>query len=243
MNRRSTPLFIAAMAFAAPALLTACSDDTTTVADETTPVSSTGSPSSSTLTADVLLTDADTVYSDGADWFRLATGDEDLDGHGDLAHPCLAEGLNGTGASQVVRADFELRNTQEPDIEVQGDLLTELVGQYDDAAAAEAAYDAVVAAVTECAERPAAITDFRSFEPRAVDAGTEALIVDAHFGPLPEALEDGDSAYIMETGVALDGDRVVVLTSVIVGQDYNFLDEDGGTPVNQMLPVAVDRLG
>lgn len=243
VNRRSTPLLITAAAFAAPFLLAACSDDATTVADSTgtTPVAS--SPGASGLSADVLLTDADTVYSDGADWFRLATGDEDLDGNGDLANPCLAAGLSGTGATDVVRADFELRNTQEPDVAVQGDLLTQLVGQYDDEAAAEAAYDSVVEALAGCTDRPAAITEFRSFEPRAVDAGNEAQIVDAHFGPLPAALEDGDSAYIMETGVARSGDRVIVLTSVIVGQDYNFLDEDGGTPVNQMLPAAVERLG
>lgn len=243
MNRRSTPLLLAAAAFAASPLLAACSDDTTASADDSTPVGSGGASTSTSLTVDALLTDADTVYSDGADWFRLATGDEGLDGNGDLAHPCLATGLTGTGASTVIRADFELRNTQRPRLEVRGDQLTELVGQYADATAAAAAYDTVVAAVTDCGERPAAITDYRSFEPRTVTAGTEAQIIDAHFGPLPADLEDGDSAYIMETGIALDGDRIVVLTSIIVGQDYNFLDEDGGTPVNQMLPVAVDRLG
>jgi hypothetical protein len=43
----------------------------------------------------------------------------------------------------------------------------------------------------------------------------------------------------METGVVRKGDRVVVLTSVVVGQDYDFLD---GTPVERMLPKAAARL-
>ncbi|KRB78140.1 hypothetical protein ASE01_08275 [Nocardioides sp. Root190] len=242
MNRRTTQLLLAATAFAAPALLTACGSDATADDRAANP--------GTTRTVDVadLLTDADTVYSDGADWFRLATGNESLDGNGDLAHPCLAQGLSGLGATDVVRADFELRNSDAPDIEVKGDLFTQLIGQYDDEAAASAAYDQVLAALAKCEDRPGAITEYRSFEPRDVqgagaDAGDRAQVVDAQYGPLPAALEDGDSAYIMETGVALVGDRVTVLTSVIVGQDYNFLEEDGGTPVNQMLPKAVDRLG
>ncbi|NHA01670.1 hypothetical protein G5V59_23280 [Nocardioides sp. W3-2-3] len=46
----------------------------------------------------------------------------------------------------------------------------------------------------------------------------------------------------METGLVRVGNRLAVLTSVIVGQDYNFLDEDGGTPVNRMLPKAAARM-
>jgi hypothetical protein len=238
VNRRSTQLLLAATAFAAPALLSACGGDATADDEATGPAA--------TRTVDVadLMTDADTVYSDGADWFRLTTGDETLSGNGDLAHPCLAKGLTGLGATDVVRADFELRNLDDPDIEVKGDLLTQLIAQYDDEAAAAAAYDDVLATLATCEERPEAITDYRSFEARdVVGAGDRAQVVDAHFGPLPSALEDGDSAYIMETGLALVGDRLTVITSVVVGQDYNFLEEDGGTPVNQMLPKAADRLG
>jgi opacity protein-like surface antigen len=242
MNRRSTQSILAASTFAAAALLTACAGSEAASDDATT----TPAPSaqSTPLDEQVLLTDDQTVYSDGADWFRLGTGDEGLDGNGDLANPCLPGGLSGTGATEVVRADFELRNTADPSVEVSGDLLTQLVGQYDDRTAAAAAAEAVVAALEECTDRPAAITEFRTLATREVPAGQgTGSITDAHFGPLPASLEDGSSAYIMETGVAVAGDRVVVLTSVIVGQDYNFLPEDGGTPVERMLPLAVDLAG
>lgn len=237
-----------AAAVAAATLLGACGSDPSAADDRApaTPADQAGTTSTSAaadaLTEDVLLTDDDTVYNEGADWFRTATGDEDLDGNGDLAHPCLAEGLSGTGATEVVRADFELRNTED-DVEVDGDHLTQLVGRYDDAAAARAAYDEVAALVSECTDRPEAITDFRTLTSRDVATGDAAQIIDAHFGPVPEGIDEGESAYIMETGLAVEGDRLTMVTSIIVGLDYNFLEEDGGTPVNQMLPKAVDRLG
>lgn len=243
MNRRSTQLLLAATVFAAPALLSACGGDATADQSADDRGAGAGAPAR-TVSVEDLLTDADTVYSDGADWFRLGTGDETLSGNGDLAHPCLAQGLSGTGASEVLRADFELRNTADPSVEVTGDRLTQLVGQYDDAAAARAAYEKVATTVAACEDRPAAITEFRSLDERdvAIDDAT-AQIVDALYGPVPKEVDPyGDSAHIMETGLAVSGDRLVVLTSVIIGQDYNFLEEDGGTPVNQMLPTAVDRL-
>lgn len=233
-------------ALAVPALLlSACGEASE---DTAAPALTAAQTSTQPLDADVLLTNADTVYSDGADWFRLGTGDEDLDGHGDLAHPCLGGpggGLAGTGATDVIRADFELRNTAAPKADIAGDQLTQLVGQYDDAADAAAAYARVVDLVTACVERPDAISDFRTIGERPLGVpGAEALILDAHFGPLPAGFGDTrDAAYIMETGIGLQDDTVTVLTSIIVGQDYNFLPEDGGTPVEQMLPVALERLG
>ncbi len=231
MNRRSTHLLLAAAALAAPALLTACGGDSTPVAtDDVTPAAA----PARTVTVEDLLTDADTVYGDGADWFRRGAGEDEM--AGDLPNPCLAQGLTGTGATGVVRGDYELRNTDDPSVEVVGDFLTQLVAQYDDAEAAEAAYQQVLDAVAACEDRPAAIEDYRSFEPRAVEVdGATASVVDAHYGPLPDAFEDGDAAYIMETGVLRSGDRITVLTSVVVGQDYNFLD---GTPVENMLVPA-----
>lgn len=244
MNRRPAPLLLAAGALAATFLLTACGDDAGDAVQDPTSAAPTATPDTTPapLGAGVLLTDDDTVYSDGADWFRVGTGDEDLDVNGDLAHPCLPDGLSGTGATRVVRADFELRSLEDPAIEVVGDFLTQLVGQYDDEAAATAAAETVRAALEECADRPAAITDYRSMEPRAVDVpGATASVTDAHYGPVPAEIDPhGDSAHIMETGVLVQGDRVVVLTSVIIGQDYNFVD---GTPVELMLPKAAARLG
>ena len=126
-------------------------------------------------------------------------------------------------------------------VEVVGDFLTQLVGDYADEAAATAAGEAIVTALAECSDRPAAITEYRVLDTREVAVpGATASVTDAHYGPVPIAVDPaGDAAYIMETGVLVRGDRVVVLTSVIVGQDYNFLD---GTPVERMLPKAAARL-
>ena len=96
----------------------------------------------------------------------------------------------------------------------------------------------------ECSALPEDLPDYRLLQTRKVAVeGADAVITDAHFGPVPqEADPTGEAAYIMETGVLRQGNRLVVLTSVIVGQDYNFLEEDGGTPVNRMLPKAAALL-
>ncbi|MBM7518999.1 hypothetical protein [Nocardioides nitrophenolicus] len=223
-----------AIALLALASLSACGDDTP-VAAAPTPTGPAG------LTTGVLLTDDDTVYGDGADWFRLGTGEESLDGNGDLAHPCLPDGLTGTGASSVVRADFELRNLDDPSAEVTGDLLVELVGEYADEATAEAARSQVGERLETCRDRPAAIRDYRALQTRAVAVpGAHAALTDSHFGPVPPEVDpSGDAAYLMETGVLRQGTRLVLLTSVVVGQDYDFV---GGTPVERMLPSAARRL-
>jgi len=226
--------------------LTGCGADRPESASEPSPTASpsaspTASPSAGPLTDAVLLTDDDTAFTDGADWFRVATGDADLDGHGDLAHPCLPEGLAGTGASSVVRADFELRTTTDPAAEVSGDRLVELVAAYADEDAASAALARVGELVAGCPERPAALTEHRALQTRDVDVpGAEATILDAHLGPVPVELDPtGDAAYIVETGLLRRGSTLVVLTSVVVGQDYGFT---GGTPVERMLPRAAHRL-
>jgi hypothetical protein len=253
VNRRSTQLILAATAFAAPALLAACgtesADAGSVTPSSTAPVSASVStpatPAAGGLTVANLLTDDDTVYSPGAaDWFRLGTGREALDGQGDLAHPCLAEGLTGLGATEVVRADFELRNLEAGAPEVTGDHLTQLVAEFGSEAKAIEAWSIVNRMVQECEERPDAITDYRSLQTRKVAVpGADAVISDSHYGPVPKELDpQGEAAYIMETGALQSGSRLTVITSVIVGQDYNFLEEEGGTPVQQMLAPAAKRL-
>jgi hypothetical protein len=229
---------IALLAVTALSSLTGCTDESPLAADPAPPPASTAPAA---LSDAVLITDDDTAYSDGADWFRTGTGDEGLDGNGDLAHPCVPHGLTGTGATSVVRADFELRTTQDPSVAVTSDLLVELVGEYADDAAAEAAWSSVNGLLEECRDRPAAITDYTALQTRKVAVpGADAVVTDSHFGPVPlEVDPGGDAAYIMETGVLRRGTRLVLLTSVVVGQDYDFV---GATPVERMLPSAARRL-
>lgn len=191
------------------------------------------------LSTGVLLTDDDTVYSDGADWFRTSA----FEGDGqDAFNPCARESLEGTGATSVVRGDFELRNTEDPDAPITGDFLVQVVGEYDDEAAAAKAWSTVNGWLEECRPRPAGVSEYRALQTREVVVpGSDAVITDSHYGPVPKEVDEfGDAAYIMETGVLRQGNRVTVLTSVIIGQDYTFLD---GTPVEKMLVPAGERLG
>ncbi len=239
-------LTLAVAAAAAATLLGACGTDPSTdsSADDgagATPTGTSSSTPAAGLTVANLLTDDDTVYSDGADWFRTNAAE----GDGQSAfNPCAQESLQGTGATSVVRADFELRNSAAGAPDTAGDHLVQVVGEYDDEAAATKAWSTVNGWLEECSTLPDDLPDYRLLQTRKVAVeGTDAVITDSHFGPVPEEADPtGDAAYIMETGVLRQGNRLVVLTSVIVGQDYNFLDEDGGTPVNRMLPKAAGRL-
>lgn len=241
-------LTLAVAAAAVATLLGACGTDPSTdgSAGDGAGTSPTGTASATSgtpagLSTDDLLTDGDTVYSDGADWFRTSA----FEGEGqDVFNPCARESLQGTGATSVVRADFELRNSAGDAPDTAGDHLVQVIGQYDDEAAATKAWTTVNGWLEECSTLPEDLPDYRALQTRKVAIeGADAVITDSHFGPVPkEADPSGEAAYIMETGVLRQGDRLVVLTSVIIGQDYNFLDEDGGTPVNRMLPRAADRL-
>lgn len=238
-HHRRTRLLLGLAALAAPALLTACGAEKSADADAAAGDPTSTSTAAAGITTDTLLTDDDTVYSDGADWFRTSA----FEGDGqDAFNPCAAESLEGTGATSVVRADFELRNSEDPSSEITGDFFVQVVGEYDDAAAAEKAWSTVNGWLEECTNRPDDVTDYRALQTRKVDvAGGDAVVTDSHYGPVPKEVDEfGDAAYIMETGVLRKGNRVTVLTSVIIGQDYNFLD---GTPVEQMLVPAGERLG
>ncbi|WP_408896575.1 hypothetical protein ACJ5H2_16785 [Nocardioides sp. R1-1] len=190
-----------------------------------------------------LLGDDDTVHSESSDWFTTDTSE----GDGQAAfHLCARESLGSLGATAVFQRRFELRNTAEPSVEVSGDHLAESIAQFPDAATAAAAYDTIAGWVRDCTEQVAQTEspEYRAFEPRTVDVevggDSAAQIIDAQYGPAPRELDPyGDAAYLAETGIVRVGDRLAVLDSAIVGQDYTFTD---GTPVERMLPVAADLL-
>lgn len=237
-HHRRTRILLGLAALAAPALLTACGAEKSTDPDAAAGDPTSTGTTTAGLTTDHLLTDAETVYSDGADWFRTSA----FEGDGqDVFNPCAAQSLEGTGATSVVRADFELRNSDDPSAAITGDFFVQVVGEYDDEAAAEQAWSTINGWLEECRPRPAGVSEYRALQTRkvAVPDG-DAVITDSHYGPVPKEVDEyGDAAYIMETGVLRKGNRVTVLTSVIIGQDYNFVD---GTPVEQMLRPAGERL-
>lgn len=220
--------------------LTADSDKKVLPADPTDPTP--------VLAAD-LLSDAETVYSDGADWFTTET----YSGDGQSAfHPCARESLGGLGAASIQQRDFELRATDVRPGDVNTDpepsnQLHQAVAEFDSPAEATAAYATIESWVTECKGQAADTEDYRVFDPLEVEQPEvgEATILQANYGvgSLPEEVDPyGDFAYITETGLAVSGSRLTVARIQIVGQDYNFLPEDGGTPMQQMLPVAAELM-
>ncbi|WP_435772069.1 hypothetical protein [Nocardioides sp. SYSU DS0651] len=227
--RRSAQLLLAA-ALAAPALLTACGEG------PAVPAAAGSVPDG--VSAEHLLTDDDTVYVEGAaDWFATSTwtraGQE-------LFGPCAMTGLADTGATSVAGREFELRNLEPDAPAVRGDRLTQVVAEYPSEAAAIRAWSTVNGWLEECTGRPDELTDYRALQTRKVPVPeADAVVTDSHFGPLPAELRDGDATHLMETGVLRVGDRLTVVTSVVVGSDYDFI---GGTPVERMLVPAAERL-
>lgn len=189
-----------------------------------------------------LITDEDTVYAERADWFATDT----FAGDGQTTfHPCAQSGLTAIGAEAVLQRTFELRNLAPGAPEVEGDHLNESIAEFESAAAAREAYDTVARWILDCEGRIADAETY-SITPKArsvdVPTGGDAVVYDMHWGPVAPELQDPYSSYINETGIVVVGDRVAVLTSIVVGQDYTFLPEDGGTPVERMIPPAAERL-
>lgn len=244
IRRRRTALVaggaaLAVTAIAVPVLAlgggTSGGDDRDNLAGDPPPV----------VEADDLLRDNDTVYFPNEKSAFETTDTYEGDGQATF-HPCQQQKISALGATSSVTRFYDYVVPPEAGdvVEVSGDGLVEMVAQFEDEAAAQAAYDTFTQWVLDCDTIPEA--DEVNVQPQArpVDvASGEAAIYDLSWGPVPEEVDPyGDSAFINETGVVLQGSRIAVLALTIVGQDYNFLDEDGGTPVNRMLPIAADRM-
>lgn len=196
----------------------------------------------SSLRVDDLLRDEDTEYSpnEASPWVTVDT----YEGDGQAAfHKCQQEKLSALGATSSLTRFFDWSGT-EP---TPGTGLEETIAEFDTAGEARAAYDTIAGWIEGCESR---IPDeekekYSVHGPRAADVpgADEAGIYDLHWGPVSKDLDpSGEDAYINETGLVLQGERIAVVQVTIIGQDYNFLDEDGGTPVFRMLPKAAERL-
>lgn len=208
-----------------------------------------------TVTTADLLSDAETVYSDGADWFTTRTetylgeGPDGTGGLGEQAafHPCTQESFEGLGATSLQTRYFELLPTievEQYDGPTPANELSQAVAQFDTPRQARAAYDAYVDWIGDCGFLEQEYGDYRTFDPLDVEQPAEgrATILQANYGlgAVDEEIDPfGDFAYITETGLAVSGDRLTVARIQIAGQDYNFLE---GTPMQQMLPVAAELM-
>lgn len=195
--------------------------------------------------ADDLLRDNDTEYFPNEKSAFETTDTYEGDGQATF-HPCQQQKISALGATSSVTRSYDYVVPPEAGevVDVSGDGLVETVAQFEDEAAAQDAYATFTQWVLDCDAIPGAGQVNVQPEARSVDVTSgEAAIYDLSWGPAPaEADPYGDSGFINETGIVLQGSRIAVLALTIVGQDYNFLEEDGGTPVNRMLPTAADRL-
>lgn len=200
-------------------------------------------PRSSALSADDVLADGETAYYTWGDW--LAEGDR-APSAGDgqaVTFSCQRSALSDLGASESFSQFWDFGPGGERVTEPYPPTLAEEIAQFPDAATARAAYETVTEWVTDCnAIAEADEVDHLQTRPVDIDGG-EGVIIDLHGRPVPvEADPYGDSAYINETGLVLLDDRIAVVSLTGIGQDYTWLDEQGGTPMHRMLPVAAERL-
>lgn len=180
-----------------------------------------------------LLTDDDAVYPNGGgDWDGGVTSQ----GEQATSSPCQPTSFADLGATDVWQRDFTFYSDGVPTTDGSG-FLNETITEYADAEAAAAAYDQILGWFEECA--PANPSDWGPGAWNQIEAAgaesAEQMVV--FYEPVDEDLPQ-DFSYILDTGLVRTGNRVALLTQQGLGMDYNFTT----TPVQQMLPVAADRL-
>ncbi|MFW6866774.1 hypothetical protein ACOACQ_05260 [Nocardioides sp. CPCC 206347] len=248
IRRRRTALVAGASALAVAAVAVPIlaiaggnpkADDNNDIADD--------KANAQSLSAENLLRDADTEYfpNDKTPWRTSET----FEGDGQAVyHPCQQQALSELGATNSFTRAFEYVPQLDPgDVappEAPRDRLVEQIAEFTSPAAARSAYDTFAQWVLDCefpdADRTNVVPDARTVP---VSSGTEAVIYDLNWTLEPESEDPlGETSYINETGLVLQGDRIAAIAVTINGQDYNFLDEEGGTPVKRMIPKAADRL-
>lgn len=209
----------------------------------------TDDPTPSLTEAD-LLREADTEFD--RDGFSLFRTTDTFAGDGQAAQlPCQREAPTALGATASFTRTFDLHANPDklapgdtlPDDRTDDDLV-QVVAEFDSPDAARVAYHQFAEWIVDC-RIPGADEVNVPPQGRSVDVPDgDAVVYDISWGPVPEELDpDGfDLAHIGEIGLVLQDDRITVLKLTVVGQDYNWLPEDGGSPLERMLPTAAERL-
>ena len=195
-----------------------------------------------------LLRDADTEYD--REGYSLFSTTDTFEGDGQAVYlPCQREQASALGATDSLTRVFNLAPDPEKlspgdtfDDQTDDDMV-ELVAQFDSPDAARSAYDRFAEWIVDC-RIPGANTVKVGSQGRSVEvAKGDALVYDIQWGPVPKEIDPtGDSAYIGEIGLVVQDDRIAVLKVTGIGQDYTWLPEAGGSPLERMLPKAADRL-
>lgn len=195
-----------------------------------------------------LLRDADTEYD--REGYSLFSTTETFEGDGQAVYlPCQREATSTLGADTSFTRVFNL--APNPDKMSPGDVsddvtnddMVEMVAEFDSPDAARTAYDRFAEWIVDC-QIPGADEVRTGAQGRSVDvADGDAVVYGIQWGPAPEELDPtGDFSYIGEVGLVVQDDRIAVLKVTGIGQDYNWMPEDGGSPLERMLPKAAERL-
>ncbi|MFD4328383.1 hypothetical protein ACFWQC_27370 [Nocardioides sp. NPDC058538] len=202
-----------------------------------------------TLSARNLLTGEDAIYPNGGplDWVESSestkTGETAPAGNA-----CWQSSMKARGAIATMQRDFLLVTAEGGDSDADA-YLNETIAEFSSNEEAQAAYEDVLTWFDGCGPEGSDSFKPNPFENVPMAAPAEGVTGLAIYGPITAAPgtqydpagreEDG---WFLEMGVVLSGTRIAVLSQLMSGQDYTWPAEDGGTPVQQMLPAAADRL-
>lgn len=188
-----------------------------------------------------LLADADTELQVGRTGaFRTS---ETTQGDGQATvQVCQQQKLAALGASNSITRRYryvpEVVAGETPP-EVVGDGLVETVAQFASPDSARSAYDRFGAWLRDCPKPVPDATDARVIPARAAEVpdGSEAHIYDIQWK------DASGEPTIGEVGLLLQDERIAIVAVTMYGaSDYNYLPEDGGSPLDRMLPKAAERL-
>lgn len=169
-------------------------------------------PVDTDLTDAQLPTGEDAVFFSGSDWVEESTSE----GEGDRVNPCLDRAPSAYGAEETWRRDFELEPVLGPD-----DLLVATVSEFPTPRIARAAYQAVQADVEDCVQsiegaEAGTFADEGVFTANLDAVDGQGTVLTATY--VPEGAE-GYRAFL-DTGLAVVGSRLLILTQQFGGQDY-----------------------
>lgn len=207
------------------------------------PLSAAASPGAGALTTAMLLTNADTSYGAGRQWYRTIAERASTDG---TVHLCEDDDLSVLGATEALSARFQLR-TSPQGADLLGPDLHEFVIRFADAAAASAARERITAAVGSCsaaAEKNAGVanTRIRVDGTEQVPGGAGEVVATTRRPVDVDIDPSGTKSFLGETGLSVVGDTLVLIVSEVVGTDADYPPTTGPTPVERMLPRAVARV-
>lgn len=171
-------------------------------------------PVDTDLTDAHLPTSDDAVFFSDNDWIEESTSE----GEGEQANPCLEQAPSAYGAEETWRRDFALEPGFAPEDE---QVLAATASEFPTPSAARAAYQAMQADLQDCQQSLEGVLAGTYYDtgefPADLDAvGGRGVVLTASF-----AREEARGyRMFLDTGLAVVGTRLLVVTQLFGGQDY-----------------------